>query len=234
MSKQGHAALQRVDQVNAPIAGKTVSARCTPCTEACRVHVCKSGQSCRAYAASRAARSDEAPAQNRCQDGAVDIEEFAHNLARMIEEGGKALAAYLKPREEGRSRRRTTPTRSIDVVKTLGQVAEYWLTDPQRARRAADQAGPGLSRSVGDRGQAHGRRRGPAGRRARSARQALRRSGMVDEPVLRLPQAGLSADRATGRTIWSSDAEASIRTPGRRPSSTCARSSMRSRRRISC
>ena len=33
--------------------------------------------------------------------GAVDIEAFAKNLARMVEEGGKALAAYLKPREEG-------------------------------------------------------------------------------------------------------------------------------------
>ena len=30
--------------------------------------------------------------------GAVDIEAFAKNLARMVEQGGKALAAYLKPR----------------------------------------------------------------------------------------------------------------------------------------
>ena len=33
---------------------------------------------------------------------ATDWEEMANNLARMIEQGGKALAAYLKPREEGR------------------------------------------------------------------------------------------------------------------------------------
>src|SRR6476619_4959065 len=33
--------------------------------------------------------------------GAVDIEKFSKNIARMMEEGGKALAAYLKPREEG-------------------------------------------------------------------------------------------------------------------------------------
>ena len=33
--------------------------------------------------------------------GAVDIEAFAKNLARMVEQGGKALAAYMKPREEG-------------------------------------------------------------------------------------------------------------------------------------
>jgi polyhydroxyalkanoate synthase len=50
----------------------------------------------------------------------------------MMEEGGKALAAYLKPREEGEVK--IEPADEIaDVVKTLGQVAEYWLSDPQRA-----------------------------------------------------------------------------------------------------
>src|SRR5215207_4300672 len=33
--------------------------------------------------------------------GAVDVEAFAKNLAHMVEQGGKALAAYMKPREEG-------------------------------------------------------------------------------------------------------------------------------------
>ena len=31
--------------------------------------------------------------------GSVDVEEFSRNFARLIEEGGRALAAYLKPRE---------------------------------------------------------------------------------------------------------------------------------------
>jgi polyhydroxyalkanoate synthase len=60
----------------------------------------------------------------------TDWEELANNLARMVEQGGKALAAYLKPREEGR--KETDHAEFIDMVKTLGQVAEYWLTDPQR------------------------------------------------------------------------------------------------------
>ena len=34
--------------------------------------------------------------------GSVDVEVFSRNLARLVEEGGRALAAYLKPREEGR------------------------------------------------------------------------------------------------------------------------------------
>src|SRR5262245_35944986 len=62
----------------------------------------------------------------------VDVEVFAKNVARLIEEGGKALAAYLKPREEGQVWSET-PDEIADVVKTLGHVAEYWLRDPQRA-----------------------------------------------------------------------------------------------------
>jgi polyhydroxyalkanoate synthase len=75
------------------------------------------------------------PATPQAQDApgppALDIEEFAHNLARVVEEGGKALAAYLKPREEGRIQGEYAEF--IDVVKTLGQVGQYWLQDPQRA-----------------------------------------------------------------------------------------------------
>jgi polyhydroxyalkanoate synthase subunit PhaC len=66
--------------------------------------------------------------------GSVDVEVFARNLARMVEDGGKALAAYLKPREEGRSGTDTEFSDEVtEVVKTIGQVAEYWLSDPQRA-----------------------------------------------------------------------------------------------------
>jgi polyhydroxyalkanoate synthase subunit PhaC len=73
----------------------------------------------------------KAPSQQP-EAGAVDVEAFARNLARLIEEGGKALAAYLKPREEGRIKTELSD-QVTDAVKTLGQVAEYWLADPQRA-----------------------------------------------------------------------------------------------------
>jgi polyhydroxyalkanoate synthase len=72
--------------------------------------------------------------------GAVDIETFAKNLARMVEEGGKALAAYMKPREEGR----IEPGLSdevTDMVKTFGEVANYWLGDPNRAVELQTQLG---------------------------------------------------------------------------------------------
>jgi polyhydroxyalkanoate synthase len=64
--------------------------------------------------------------------GDVDIEALSRNLARLIEEGGKALAAYLKPREEGKIRGDLTEGLT-DAVKTVGRVAEYWMSDPQRA-----------------------------------------------------------------------------------------------------
>jgi polyhydroxyalkanoate synthase len=59
------------------------------------------------------------------------LEELAKNLARMIEQGGKALAAYMKPREHGHIEGERAEF--IDAVKALGQVVQYWLQDPQRA-----------------------------------------------------------------------------------------------------
>jgi len=63
--------------------------------------------------------------------GSAAVEEFARNIARMMEEGGKAMAAYLRPREEGQVDDQYDEI--ADVLKTLGHVADYWLRDPQRA-----------------------------------------------------------------------------------------------------
>ena len=64
--------------------------------------------------------------------GSVEIEALAHNVARLVEEGGKALAAYMKPREEGKIKSEVAED-IADVVKTIGQILEYWLSDPERA-----------------------------------------------------------------------------------------------------
>ncbi len=74
-----------------------------------------------------------APSQEPMQVGTVDVEAFSRNLARLVEEGGRALAAYLKPREQGRDDDGTAADEVAEVVKTLGQVMEYWLADPQRS-----------------------------------------------------------------------------------------------------
>ena len=60
-----------------------------------------------------------------------DPEAFAMNLARAMENSGQALAAYLKPRDDAEPRDKP-PTELGEVVKTLGAVAEYWLSDKAR------------------------------------------------------------------------------------------------------
>jgi polyhydroxyalkanoate synthase len=72
------------------------------------------------------------PVMEPAKIGSVEVEAFAHNIARMVEEGGKALAAYMKPREEGKIKDETADD-VAEVVKTIGQVLEYWLSDHQRA-----------------------------------------------------------------------------------------------------
>jgi polyhydroxyalkanoate synthase len=72
------------------------------------------------------------PANEPVKAGTVDYEALAGNLARLIEEGGRALAAYMKPREEGKIKPDLGED-FTDAVKTLGHIGEYWLSDPQRA-----------------------------------------------------------------------------------------------------
>src|SRR5215218_6595266 len=61
-----------------------------------------------------------------------DSEAFAMNLAKAMESSGQALAAYLKPREDGEARDKP-PNEVAEVVKTFTKVAEYWLSDNERA-----------------------------------------------------------------------------------------------------
>jgi len=64
-----------------------------------------------------------------------DPERFALNLARMIEEAGKAAAAWAAPREKGEVRD-TVAEPVADMVKTFSKLTEYWLSDPGRALEA--------------------------------------------------------------------------------------------------
>ncbi len=60
-----------------------------------------------------------------------DPERFARNLAQVVEQAGKVAAAYLRPRENGMGEH------SLDyvnqMVRTFGEVGQYWTSDPQRA-----------------------------------------------------------------------------------------------------
>ncbi|WP_315772192.1 MULTISPECIES: class I poly(R)-hydroxyalkanoic acid synthase [unclassified Bradyrhizobium] len=61
-----------------------------------------------------------------------DAEAFAMNIAKAMESSGKALSAYLKPRETGEVQDRP-PTELTEVVKSFTAVADYWLSDKERA-----------------------------------------------------------------------------------------------------
>src|SRR6201995_5207502 len=61
-----------------------------------------------------------------------DPEAFAMNLAKAMESSGKALAAYLKPREDGEPRDKP-PSELGEVIKTFSTLADYWLSDQTRA-----------------------------------------------------------------------------------------------------
>ncbi|MGZ5989947.1 MAG: class I poly(R)-hydroxyalkanoic acid synthase, partial [Rhizomicrobium sp.] len=63
---------------------------------------------------------------------AFNAEAFAMNIAKAMETSGQALAAYLKPRENGEAKDKP-PSEIGEVIKTLSTVAEYWLSDQNRA-----------------------------------------------------------------------------------------------------
>jgi poly[(R)-3-hydroxyalkanoate] polymerase subunit PhaC len=61
-----------------------------------------------------------------------NAEAFAMNIARAMESSGQALAAYLKPRDNGEPKDKP-PNEIAEVIKTFSTVAEYWMSDRERA-----------------------------------------------------------------------------------------------------
>src|SRR4051812_6409554 len=61
-----------------------------------------------------------------------DPETFALNLARAMESSGQALAAYLTARGSGEVKDKP-PNELAEVIKTFSTVAEYWMSDAERA-----------------------------------------------------------------------------------------------------
>jgi polyhydroxyalkanoate synthase len=64
-----------------------------------------------------------------------DIERITYNMARLVEEGGKALAATLKPPEPGESRSDLSNEIS-NAVRSIGKVVGLWLSDPAKSVEA--------------------------------------------------------------------------------------------------
>jgi polyhydroxyalkanoate synthase subunit PhaC len=64
-----------------------------------------------------------------------DVEALASNVARAIEQTGKALAAFMRPRERGEIKAVLADDIG-EMVRSLGHVAEYYLSEPKRALEA--------------------------------------------------------------------------------------------------
>jgi len=70
--------------------------------------------------------------ENNNTEKKFNAEAFAMNIARAMESSGQALAAYLKPRENGEAKDKP-PNEIAEVIKTFSTVAEYWMSDQDRA-----------------------------------------------------------------------------------------------------
>jgi poly[(R)-3-hydroxyalkanoate] polymerase subunit PhaC len=69
------------------------------------------------------------------QYSSPDMEALARNISQAIEQGAKALTAYLVPRESGEIQ--ATLANDIgEMVRSIGRVVEYYLAEPQRALAA--------------------------------------------------------------------------------------------------
>jgi len=64
-----------------------------------------------------------------------NFEKLAQNVSRMMTEGSRVMAAYMKPLETGENPNNAA-NEMVDAVRSLGKVAEYWLKDPARTLEA--------------------------------------------------------------------------------------------------
>jgi polyhydroxyalkanoate synthase len=81
-----------------------------------------------------AAKPDVAPAPR--ETPLPDFEKLSRNVARFVEESGKAMAAMLKPVETGAAAPIEAKPEIAEVFTSLGRVAEYYASDARRALEA--------------------------------------------------------------------------------------------------
>lgn len=78
-------------------------------------------------------------AANASQLATPDVERLAANTARFVEQSSRAIAAFLKPYEEGpigKIRRNDTSDLITVALTSIGKVAEHWASDPARLAEA--------------------------------------------------------------------------------------------------
>jgi polyhydroxyalkanoate synthase subunit PhaC len=90
------------------------------------------GDGCTVAAPAPAARK----ASREKEDAArPDFERLSHNLAQLMEQGGRMLAAYFQPSESNEAR--TNVSHGVaDALRSTSRIAGYWLSDPARTVEA--------------------------------------------------------------------------------------------------
>ncbi|HWX13839.1 MAG TPA: class I poly(R)-hydroxyalkanoic acid synthase, partial [Methylocella sp.] len=89
---------------------------------------------------SQTASADHAPASETAGNdtaeapAAPDFGRLAFNLARFMEQGGRALAAYFDPSRSGAST--GVSDQLTDAYRVLSPISAHWLSDPARALEA--------------------------------------------------------------------------------------------------
>lgn len=76
--------------------------------------------------------------------GRLDFETIADNMAQLVDQARKALAAAIGRANPGEARSELAAS-VADATKTLGAVAEWWLSKPERAAAAQADLYDGLS-----------------------------------------------------------------------------------------
>ncbi|MGH6847495.1 MAG: PHA/PHB synthase family protein [Methylocella sp.] len=67
--------------------------------------------------------------------GAPDFERLSYNLARLVEQGGRTLAAYFQPSQSNAAKSNLS-NGVADALRSIGRIAEHWLSDPARTLEA--------------------------------------------------------------------------------------------------
>jgi polyhydroxyalkanoate synthase len=133
--KSGRKAKEKVEPAAAPAAEAPKAPASAPPTEP---RAAKKPASSRIDAARIAAPPVPSPLT------AVDFEVMAENMAQLVDQGRKALAAAIGNAEAGGPRSELAAN-VADATKTLGVVAEYWLAKPEKAAVAQAELYGGLS-----------------------------------------------------------------------------------------
>jgi polyhydroxyalkanoate synthase len=84
-----------------------------------------------AVAAAAAEKADTGGAQGQLSP---DFERLGYNVARLIEQGARAVAAYLKPNQT--AGKLDGSDELADAFRSIGHIAQHWLSDPARAFEA--------------------------------------------------------------------------------------------------